>query len=193
MITGITGCSTMAKKMYSVKSPNFESYESQKTFLKDRDVDVQSYYYKDVSAYAQASKNKRIDIPNAYFFNKDGNFVSYKKSSTDCNANVGGFIADIKNFKNLEETDSFNIREVFSLTNIDSSEIATLSEINVVLTWAVFAGKVNDEKTFKWIQLLKQAQNEVVDVKYYLLNCDLQHNWNLSDMQKKLVEKKVKS
>ncbi len=160
--------------------------------VKNKNVDAQNFHYKDFKSYLQASQNRKIEIPNAYFFNRDGNFVSYKRSSTDCNANVSGFIVDLKNFKKLERSDSFNIQEVFQLSDIDSSETSSLSEINVVLTWAVFAGKVNDEKTFKWIQLLKQAQKEGLSVKYYLLNCDLQDNWNLTDTQKKLIQKKVK-
>ena len=80
LVALITGCNTITKKLYAVKNPKFETYESQKTVLNRKNVDAQNFHYKDLKSYLQASQNRKIEIPNAYFFNRDGNFVSYKRS-----------------------------------------------------------------------------------------------------------------
>ena len=92
----------------------------------------------------------------------------------------------------MQTSASIHLDEIVSLTTIDSSALSKQSEITVILTWAVFAGKVNDEKTFKWIELLKQAQKDNVDLTYYLVNCDLQDSWNLNEKQKNVIAKKLK-
>ncbi len=189
----IAACTSVAKKMYSVKNPKFESHQSQLKFLKENSVEyTKTFHYKNFQSYIEASQKIKIGIPDAFFFNNKGEFVSYKKSPKDCNANVFGFIKDIKNFKNLQSSDSIHLDEIVSLTTIDSSALSKQSEITVILTWAVFAGKVNDEKTFKWIELLKQAQKDNVDLTYYLVNCDLQDSWNLNEKQKNVIAKKLK-
>jgi hypothetical protein len=54
----------------------------------------------------------------------------------------------------------------------------------VFITWAVFAGKLNDEKAFEWVKLLNDAKKKGINVNYYLLNCDFQKSWNLSKEEK---------
>ena len=43
----IAACSTLAKKMYSIKNPKFKTYDIQKSVLKNKSVDDQTVHYKD--------------------------------------------------------------------------------------------------------------------------------------------------
>ena len=58
------------------------------------------------------------------------------------------------------------------------------TDITVFITWAKYVGSLNKEKAFDWVKLVNQANQKGLNVKYYLLNCDFQKNWNLNEKQK---------
>jgi len=142
--------------------------------------------FKDFNAYAITAKNG-LKIPEAMFFNTKGNFVNYQKTPQDCNAKVWDFIADIKNIGNLPEDKEVNIFEksgLFTTPDGIAIKVEQGYDAYVLINWAVYAGKLNDEKVFEWIGLINEANKEF-KVKYYLLNCDFQESWNLTEKQKK--------
>lgn len=179
-------CSFVAKKMYGIKKPDFQTTENQLRFLKKHGIsNVDFYYFKDIKSYIASSKEKYLSIPDAFFFNSNGEYVTYKKKTTDCNAKVDDFINDLKSFNSSSSNKSLKINSFLSLLTSNSKINIEKSEITVFLTWAIFAGKTNKEKTFDWIKLINKAKENGVSISYYLVNCDLQENWNLTNEQKK--------
>lgn len=179
-------CSSVAKIIYGVKKPNFQTGENQLKFLKKYGIsDTEYYYFKDIKSYISASREKYLSIPDAFFFNSNGEYVTYKKKTTDCNAKVDDFINDLKSFNSSSSNKSLKIDSFLSLLTSNSKINIEKSEITVFLTWAIFAGKTNKEKTFDWIKLINKAKENDISISYYLVNCDLQENWNLTIEQKK--------
>ena len=187
-------CSPLAKFIFHVKSPNFETRANQQLFLQKNNVHVSDYFYfKDLNSFVLASKKKYLSIPDAFFFNKEGNLVNYKKSSADCNAKVGDFINDLKGFSNASSDNSINVSELLTFFESKSKINIGKSDITVFLTWAVFAGDVNKNKTFEWIKLLEKAQEKGINVSYYLINCDLQDSWQLTKDQRSNMLRVIKN
>lgn len=185
VVLSVMSCKPLAKMVFHVKDPAFETLETQKHFLQKNDVSVSDFFYlKDFNSYAAASKNKYLSIPDAFFFNNEGNLVRYKKSSSDCNAKVDSFITDLREFSNAPSDSLINVNKLLPLFKSESKIDIKKTDITVFLTWAVFAGDVNKDKTFEWIKLLEKAKEQGISVSFYLVNCDLQDSWNLTEDQK---------
>ncbi len=189
----IVSCKPLAKMVFHVKNPDFETLETQRRFLQNNDVPVSEFFYlKDFNSFASASKNKYLSIPDAFFFNKEGNLVRYKKSSSDCNAKVDDFITDLKEFSNAPSDSLINVNKLLPLFESEAKIDLKKTDVTVFLTWAVFAGDVNKDKTFEWIKLLKKAQEQGISVSYYLVNCDFQDSWGLTQEQRKKITQLLK-
>lgn len=172
--------SYILKTYYGLKDPEIECQTSIKRFLVKNKIDTTDVFvFKDFNSFTRASKMKLLRVPDAIFFNKAGNYVSYKKSATDCNAKIGTFISDLNSFPTLEQDENRKLNDLITLITNNKNQKLETNDVNVFITWGVFAGKLNRDKAFQWVKLLKQAQKDGVKVNYYLLNCDLQEGWNI--------------
>lgn len=187
-ILTLSSCKAYLKAKNNIKDPEIETVESSQHYLSKRKIDTtNSIYFKDFDSYITAMNSDVTGIPDAFFYNQKGEFVTYQKSSEDCNAHVDEFISDLKNFNSRESDSNRNINKLLTLTQTGQAKPVEFEkgyEIYVVMTWAVFIGKVNDPHTFHWIELLKKAQKENIDIKYYLLNADAQKIWNMNEHEK---------
>ncbi|RYJ42032.1 hypothetical protein [Flavobacterium beibuense] len=183
------GCKSMLVKSYGIKDPEFENKTTITEYLTKKHMDTTDVLvFKNFNAFALAVK-KGMKIPNAMFFNSAGNFVNYQKTPEDCNAKVSGFITDIKAINSLQEDISFNVFKMSDFLvkpNGSNPVIEKGYDAYVLINWALYAGKMNEEKAFVWVSLLKQNERDF-KVKYYLLNCDLQDMWGLTEQQKKEI------
>ena len=185
IILSFVSCKLLLLKTYKIKDPKLEDFTSIKTFLKTKKIDTSTVYvFKNLSCFKKASKQKLLSVPNAIFFNKAGNLVDYKKKTTDCNAKIDSFLNDLSSFSQLPSDESRKITDLFDLIE-DQVKSVPLdnADINVFLTWSVFAGKLNDEKAFEWANLIQKAKKNGFKINYYLLNCDFQKSWNLTEKE----------
>lgn len=177
----LTGCQTIAKKSYGIKNPKLENKESVEQFLKKHQIEnVPILYFKDLQSFSIASKNGYLKIPDAFFFNKKGEFVTYQKTPTDCNANVDGFINELSEFEKLKSDPSKTIDALLNHLENNEQILTSKPDITIIISFTVYAGKLNKEKAFEWISSIKQAQKKGINVNYYLLNCDFQESWNMT-------------
>lgn len=181
-------CKTVLLKVKGIKDPKLETYATTKSYLFKKDMDSSRVlYYKDVNSFEAAIKKNYFQVPNAFFFDKNGNFVDYRKTTTDCNAKIDGFIQDLNTFNEAKKDSTKTMAElkrflVGSNKNLLNEKNA---DITVFITWAKFVGSLNKEKAFDWVQLLEEAKQKGINVNYYLLNCDFQESWNLTEEEKK--------
>lgn len=180
-------CKSALKAIKGVKDPKLETYVTTKKYLHKNDIDTTKVvYFKDISSFIKATQRKYMKIPNAYFFDSNGNFVDYRKSVTDCNAKVDEFILDLNTFNEAKKDSTKTLTELKGF--LVSSNKKLLSEepgrISVFITWAKYVGALNREKAFDWVKLLEAAKQKGINVDYYLLNCDFQENWNLTKEEK---------
>ena len=185
----LTGCKPILKTAYGIKNPKLEDKESIKKYLVKKEIDTTNVYvFKDLMAFATASQKDLLSIPDAIFFNKKGNFVPYKETANSCNANADKFLVDLKSFDHAVEDSTKKMNDVFKL--LKPSMNFRRSDINVFITWTTYAGRLNKTKAFEWIKLIERAKKSGVDISYYLVNCDFQKSWNLTDQQKKQLNLK---
>jgi hypothetical protein len=183
----LVNCKTLTKMSYGVRNPNFKTNNELYVFLKKNNINSKSiYFFKNFNNMVKGYELKYTTIPDAYFFNQNGNFIPYKNSTERCNAKVEDFITDLKNINNIKYEDK-NIKDFISLLNNDKNEAIKLNEITVIITWATYLGKVNKEKAFEWIKLLEQAKNNGIKINYYLVNYDLLESWNPSSEERKEI------
>jgi len=172
------GCQTTVKTAYGIKKPRLETQASIKKYLVKNKVDTSHVYVlKDLSAFVTASSKNLLSIPDAVFFNKNGNLVRYKKETEDCNAKVDDFIAEIGNFSALPEDPNIKMDELLGM--LYGKPISAKADVNVFITWTVYAGRLNKTKAFEWIKLMEKAKANGIKANWYLLNCDYQKSWNL--------------
>jgi len=182
-------CNAVLKASYGIKKPKIENFASINAYLEKQKINSSNILvFKDLKSFTKASKMNILTIPDALFFDENGNSVSYKKSASDCNAKISSFIEDLYNFSENKEVDSKNVNEFLSLIKSTSNlEIHQEKHINVYITWATYVGKLNKEKAFEWIKLLEEAKVKGININYYLLNCDFQEEWQITDEQKTLL------
>lgn len=183
----LINCKTLTKISYGVKNPNFKKNNDLYSFLNKNNIDSKSiYFFKDYDNMIKAYQLRYSTIPDAYFFNNNGNFIPYKSNAEQCNAKVDDFISDLKNI-NINKSENKNIKDFIPLLKNDKNEVIVLNEITVLITWATYLGKVNKQKAFEWIKLLEQAKDQGIKINYYLINYDLQESWNLNSNEKKEI------
>ena len=190
LIILFTGCKNILKTAYAIKDPALETWESTQSYLTKNNIGTdRTLIFKDFPSFVYASQNKLLIIPNGIFFNSEGNFVPYNETPTTCNANVDNFIMDLKNLdQDAEGTKS--IGDLLKLTKTLEGETPSFEkgyDVYVFITWARYVGRLNKEKAFDWVDLLEKAKRNGVNVKYYLLNCDLQEAWNMTEEQKEML------
>lgn len=185
----LQSCESVMKTIKGVKKPKIETYlTTQKYLLKNHIDTTRLVYFKNLNSFGYASKKKLLDVPNVLFFDKSGFFVDYKKSPTDCNAKVGGFIHDLETFQFMKSDSTKTISDIKKLIVSPNKNLKfENSDITVFITWTKWSGALNREKTFDWVRLLDEAKRKGVSVNYYLLNCDFQENWNLTKEEKEAL------
>ncbi len=186
----LVSCKSTLKTIKGIKDPKIETYSATKKYLYKKDMDTaRVVYFKDFNSFALASKKKLLQVPNALFFDKNGNFVDYRKTTSDCNAKVDGFIQDLNSFAHAKKDSTKTITDLKVLL-VGSNKNLLMekkADITVFITWAKFAGALNKEKAFDWVKLLEAAKQKGINVNYYLLNCDFQESWNLTKEQKEAL------
>lgn len=178
MIFFTTSCRSVLTTAYGIKKPKLETLASVEKYLKEKKIDSQNnVVFKSFNAFAMAQQRNILSIPDAMFFNAKGRLVRYKKETEDCNAKVDSFVSDLSAFSELPEDASFTLENLSAMTN--RPVLNRDAGIIVVITWTVYAGRLNKTKAFEWIKLVNQAKAKGIAVDVYLLNCDFQQSWDL--------------
>lgn len=184
----LIGCKPSIKLLYGIKQPKFETSESIESYLEKRKVPSDNVLIiKDLNGLININ-NGDFSVPNALFFNANGEYVEYRKSPEDCNANIFGFIEDIASI-NYQPADSSKNMDLIiaNVKHIHSEKVKVEDRRHayIFITWAKYAGKLNKDKAFAWVDLINSANKNGLNVEYFLLNYDLQQSWNLTEEQKK--------
>ena len=184
-------CNFVLKKYYKIKDPKIETIKSSKDFLSKKILTnrFNLLFFKDFKNLKNFSKNFNLDIPEAYLFNSNGYYVPYKKSAQECNAKVEDFIKDLKFINQKEHTDLNldSLSNYFVNDSIKRPIFNTTNNLSVILSFATYLGKVNDEHTFAWFNAISNIKDSV-KVKVYFLDADIMNFWKKSDSIKLQID-----
>jgi hypothetical protein len=181
------GCKTALIKSYGIKQPVIENEASLTSFLKEIGVvEVPRIYaYNRMQSYYTAQISG-ASIPDAKFFNKNGYFVDYKLSPTDCNAQIGPFIENSQSINNLPFDKSIQIKDILgNVVEIHSRNPVKIDENAngyLILYWAKFiGGKLNKAKSLDWLNVYNDARQKGADIQLIFLNMDYQDFWGITN------------
>jgi hypothetical protein len=178
IVLGLNSCKTVMMKYYGASNPKLETNSTVEKYLHKKNIDTTNLYMlKNFKSFLAFSNN--VMTPNGFFYNRNGYYVDYNQTPKQCNANVGQFILDLKNI-NQGEKDTKNLREVINFICDKSGNTVHFEEgydVYVLISWAKYVGKLNDEKAFEWVDIIAKTNFEGLKVKYYLVNVDLYNSW----------------
>lgn len=136
---------------------------------------------KDIQAFSKYSKEEKLVVPEAFFFNKDGYLIKNSSKSINCGSSV-------KHLKKLSSA-KYNVNEKFTdwineFTFLDKKVDSENYDLYILINWAIFLDDYN-EVSFNWYKSIKEKKE--LKIKVILVNLDVQENWNLNENQKEYL------
>ena len=178
--TILNGCTPLAKFMYGVKEPKYESAESIETFK----VNV---FKSDAPTLVLKSSEwmnlKMLDCPEIFVFNAVGKFIPYKDSlKPNRNGPAELFLHELDATRSYHYSDEFNVETFWKkFENPNCLELPDFSfqqvDFYIFTTWVNWSGKkIYKEKTIEWLTALKG--NKKIRYQLYFVNQDFQECWS---------------
>ena len=161
--------------------------ENKNSLIEYLDANQVSYSFeeiatlKDIRIFSEYSKTKKLAVPEAFFFNKDGFLIENNSKAISCGSSV-------KHLKKLASA-KYNANEKFSdwvekLTILDKKDDLENYDLYILINWAIFLD-ANNEVSFNWFKSIKDKTE--LKIKVILVNLDVQENWNLTEGQKEYL------
>lgn len=139
------------------------------------------YTIKSFNSFAQLNNDDKLQVPEILFFNSDGNLVKNRFNNNECSQ----VINDIEKIDKLKFDKNLTINDWLKHILPINQDTTTTGNIYIIINWAKFVDKFN-EQSFEWYNELKN-QNSNLKVNCILLNLDIQEKWNLTELQKKAL------
>ncbi len=183
LLVSIISCQRAMYIYYGIKNPKIENISSIKHYLHKK-VKTDNYkllFFKNIEAMTSLSTDKKLSVPDAYFFNKKGEFVTYKKSPKECNAYVDSFIKDLKQMDNIKGNDSINLYKLQNFLVDENKKPISFSKNKrvLIMTFAKYLGKVNDKHTFDWFESINKLKSKNFEIEVYMLDSDFMDFWDI--------------
>lgn len=195
-LTGITliilcSCKQVAKMKYGIHEPREETPSRILAFMKKMDqLSGTSYIFKDSSSYFHYLKNPtfRENLLGSFFFTEKGLLINCKDTAK-CRWSVFNFVKDLRSDTTYKIDTAFRYQDLLQyITPLASSVDSSFSEKDfdyiVVITWAMFAGRLN-ERLFSADEAT--LENPKARIKVIFLNVDMQESWKIPDRQKIVI------
>jgi len=135
-----------------------------------------------IGTFAEYSREGKLVVPEAYFYNSKGQLIKNRGKGTYCGA-------EIKKIEKISKmkSDPNQILQGFlkDIVIIDKSEfIEERVDVYIVIPWAKFLSEESQTSLNWFSSLIKQDK---LKIKFLLLNLDIQESWKLTNDQKKYL------
>lgn len=168
----ITQCTSIIKVAYGFKKPQIISLTKVNKSIAKYNLNYFEHYSITGEGFYDYFK-RNTSVNNLMIFNKEGQMISPKKLSI-CSGSKIDFIDQFTDTSQTITIDTINISSLLL-------ELRTLlgerfhfdnagAEYTILLTWATFAGKLNDELTRSWAEKLKAKNNISLKVMYICID-----------------------
>jgi hypothetical protein len=183
-------CRQIVKMRYGVREPREETPASITGFLKKMGQPAGScFLFRDSASFCRYIKNPvfRENLLGSFFFNSKG-LIIHHKDTTKCRWSATTFINNLSSDTLYQVDTTFRFKELFShLSPLITGDTVKMSaedyDFMIVITWAIFAGKLN-ERLFYADEAA--TGNPRIRARVLFLNVDMQRDWKLPQ-DKKLV------
>lgn len=135
-----------------------------------------------IGTFAEYSRDGKLVVPEAYFYNSKGQLIKNRGKGTYC----GVEIKKIEKISKMKSDPNQTLQNFLSSINIieESEFIEDNVDVYIIITWAKFLS-TESQTSLSWFSSLKK-QN-VLNIKFLLLNLDIQESWKLTNDQKKYL------
>jgi hypothetical protein len=183
----ITGCKSLLHLKYGMKQPMEETQQSLQTFLEKHHFPLNDQYIlRDSSAFIRLMQNKTFNkrALGYFIFNSEGDLLG--RDSLKCQWATYVEIAELHPDSSYHLEPGLNVDNILGsivpLVNTDSfTRVATNSKFTVVVTWAKYLGKIN-QQLFGFDKAL--LANQTTSIRWIWLNMDMQQSWGLEEKMK---------
>jgi len=188
----MSSCIPIVKWKYGITNPKEETPSSLLKFLKKMDQPPKDFYiFRDSTAYCRYLNDPvfKKNLIGSLFFSEEGLLLDVKDTAK-CQWSVSSFI------QNLEQSGSFRFDSacryqeilpfLLPLTGLyDTASQEAVYDYTVIITWAKFAGKLN-QRLFNAADLVKDIKYK--SVRLIFINIDMQKSWVLRKDQKMILQ-----
>ena len=137
---------------------------------------------KGIGTFAEYGRAKKLVVPDAYFFNSNGELIKNNGKGTYCGAELKKLEKISKYKSDPNQTLEKFLKDIIILDDSEFSDEP--ADIYIVITWAKFASS-ESQTSLNWFSSLQKQ--EKLNIKILLLNIDVQESWKLTDGQKEYL------
>ncbi|MNJ90700.1 hypothetical protein D3C87_83370 [compost metagenome] len=179
----LMSCNPIMMKLYGVKNPDLEDERSIRKRALKYDLDTTNIVTVNSKDYLKMINGR--GIPDAAIYDSKGKYIEYRQTDTSCNAGLFQFIPDLNVDKTYNKPDSATLQTEWAKfrdmkgNKLNEQEPA---DFYVLISWAVWTGKLNKDHVKVWEDLAKNNKN--AKVKVVKVNLDFQEHWDPADKEK---------
>jgi len=175
-------------KQYKIHQPRIQTSSTINEFLIHKKFSNNlSFGCKDSSNHTKFLKEIG-GFPEAFFYDSKGNYIPYKEEANSCNGGVWPFIDSLINYQKKPESMPHlalenTLKNKINLSDMKEYSMNDLpnSDFFVVFVYAEYIGKMNDEKTFDWLQHIdKVNQQGKIKITPILISVDYFDFWGIT-------------
>ena len=180
VILMFVSCKSLIRSAYGITEPKSENKESLTSYLNSKKISTDNILLANSETnYVEYLKDFG-SIPEALLFDSNGDPLSYKNESQDCNAGLFSTIPELNSNTKLKQIEGKKLSEfVENLIDFNGNKITNLPEADfyMFISWAKFTGKLNKDHVKVWEELAEQ--NKSVKIKVFKVNMDFKDGWEI--------------
>jgi hypothetical protein len=187
LLTALTGCQAVMKKMYGIKNPDIES---EKNILKKAakfELDQNNIVCVNIEDFVGTLQGQ--GIPDCSIYDAKGKYIEYREADTSCNAGLFGFIPALRLNAEYRQPDTLSLQQEFMKFRDLKGNPVNVEEgydFYLLIYWTVWAGRLNKDHVKVWEDLAKE--NKQARIKVVKVNLDFQEHWD-KHQRDALIEK----
>ncbi len=187
LILLLPSCKAILLKIYGIKEPDIEN---EKTIIKKaQKYKLDTSNIVSVSAENFISMLKGRAIPDCSIYDRNGNYIEYRKTPDACNAGLFEFIPELNLNQNYHKPDSAKLDKILkNFKTLKGEPINALkpADFYLLIYWTVWIGKLNKDHVKIWEKAAKENTNCNIEV--IKVNMDVQEYWDKKEQEKIIME-----
>ena len=154
-------------------------------YLKEKKIDFSNNEIatlKSFKTFAEYSRDGKLIIPEAFFYNSKGEQINNKGRGVNCSSEI----KKLEKISKMKSNPNNTLNDFLTDINIIENEkiIEDNIDLYIIITWGKFLN-TESETSFNWFSKIRKIKD--MKIKLLLLNLDIQENWNMTEVQKKTL------
>jgi hypothetical protein len=179
----LSSCTFLIYKAYGIKNPGIENEKSLTKFLRKKHLRTDNYVTIKPEHFLLTLKGK--GIPDADFFDANGDYLEYRATDSSCNAGVFGFIPTLGTSTVFRKTGLKSLQKEWDKFLSPTGKVLPAlptADFYMFIYWTAWSGRLNKDHVKVWEDsALAHTKAKIHIIK---VNMDLQEYWDEKERQK---------